>query len=562
MKRRYYGMLLAAVVAAGAMGATTQAAELTDTESATEFTETANVTDNVNTANSTEDSVQVQSDELEVPLVLNQTYTRSFSQVGQKYYFTFTPEETGYYYVDLNFPENMNVHVLDDYSSDALYLAEKLNNTESYTFCLELQDSVDGQVQGTGTVTFRKAPDIKNVTLQKASARDIFYHADFETISPEGAKLTVEYENGTKTYSFDWNNGTGTAFSIVDDYKYAFNVVYLDANGNDVLEIVNNPGMAGANGNYQARVSLKTLSVDNNSGENERVTGSGYPITIRDLSLTSSNKLDMKKSYPSLKYTDGETAYYWFTPDKSGAYYVSVTGYGADYWQKSCWFRVYEKTANGYQSKGMAIGTLNCKLEKGKQYILTADQYGKSSVFGACFAKADTYVPLEVAQTPYVELSVKADATVPLKVKSSYKVKAIRMPSTDKIASYKSSDTKTATVSRNGTIKGKKVGTAKITVTLKSGYSMSFNVKVQKKAIAVKKLKVNKKSVTLKKKKSFTIKTELQPVTASAKIKFTSSNKKVATVNAKGVVKAKKAGTAKITVKAGKKKAVVTVKVK
>lgn len=38
MKRRYYGMLLAAVVAAGAMGATTQAAELTDTESATEFT--------------------------------------------------------------------------------------------------------------------------------------------------------------------------------------------------------------------------------------------------------------------------------------------------------------------------------------------------------------------------------------------------------------------------------------------------------------------------------------------------------------------------------------------
>lgn len=88
----------------------------------------------------------------------------------------------------------MNIHVLDDYSSDALYFAEKLNNTESYTFCLELQDSVDGQVQGTGTITFRKAPDIKNVTLQKANARDVFYNADFETISPDGAKLTVEYE--------------------------------------------------------------------------------------------------------------------------------------------------------------------------------------------------------------------------------------------------------------------------------------------------------------------------------------------------------------------------------
>ena len=145
MKKKYYGILLAAVIAAGTIGVTAQAAELADTE---KLTETANVTDDVNTANSTDASVQAQSDELEVPLVLNQTYTRSFSQVGQKYYFTFTPEETGYYYVDLNFPENMNIHVLDDYSSDALYFAEKLNNTESYTFCLELQDSVDGQVQG------------------------------------------------------------------------------------------------------------------------------------------------------------------------------------------------------------------------------------------------------------------------------------------------------------------------------------------------------------------------------------------------------------------------------
>ena len=112
MKKKYYGILLAAVIAAGTIGVTAQAAELADTE---KLTETANVTDDVNTANSTDASVQAQSDELEVPLVLNQTYTRSFSQVGQKYYFTFTPEETGYYYVDLNFPENMNIHVLDDY---------------------------------------------------------------------------------------------------------------------------------------------------------------------------------------------------------------------------------------------------------------------------------------------------------------------------------------------------------------------------------------------------------------------------------------------------------------
>ena len=70
MKKKYYGILLAAVIAAGTIGVTAQAAELADTE---KLTETANVTDDVNTANSTDASVQAQSDELEVPLVLNHT---------------------------------------------------------------------------------------------------------------------------------------------------------------------------------------------------------------------------------------------------------------------------------------------------------------------------------------------------------------------------------------------------------------------------------------------------------------------------------------------------------
>ena len=42
---------------------------------------------------------------------------------------------------------------------------------------------------------------------------------------------------------------------------------------------------------------------------------------------------------------------------------------------------------------------------------------------------------------------------------------------------------------------------------------------------------------------------------------YTSSNKKVATVTSRGVITAKKSGTAKITVKSGKKKAVLTVTV-
>ena len=51
-------------------------------------------------------------------------------------------------------------------------------------------------------------------------------------------------------------------------------------------------------------------------------------------------------------------------------------------------------------------------------------------------------------------------------------------------------------------------------------------------------------SKTLKKGKSFTIKPKLTPSGAEAKITYRSSNKKIATVNAKGKVTAKKKGTA------------------
>ena len=69
-------------------------------------------------------------------------------------------------------------------------------------------------------------------------------------------------------------------------------------------------------------------------------------------------------------------------------------------------------------------------------------------------------------------------------------------------------------------------------------------------------------SKILKKGKSFTIKPKLTPSGAEAKITYSSSNKKIAIVNAKGKVTAKKKGTATITVKAGNviRTCVVTVK--
>lgn len=81
--------------------------------------------------------------------------------------------------------------------------------------------------------------------------------------------------------------------------------------------------------------------------------------------------------------------------------------------------------------------------------------------------------------------------------------------------------------------------------------------------VAVKSIKLNKTKVTLSKGKKVKLKATVAPSNATDKnVTFTSSNIKVATVNAKGVVTAKKAGKATITAKAGTKKATCKIVVK
>ena len=99
-------------------------------------------------------------------------------------------------------------------------------------------------------------------------------------------------------------------------------------------------------------------------------------------------------------------------------------------------------------------------------------------------------------------------------------------------------------------------------VTLKSGKKATVTVKVQTSKVATSKITGLKSKVTVKKGKTLTLKPVLSPITSKDKITYKTSNKSVATVSSKGVITGKKKGTAKITVKAGKKSYVVTVTVK
>lgn len=119
---------------------------------------------------------------------------------------------------------------------------------------------------------------------------------------------------------------------------------------------------------------------------------------------------------------------------------------------------------------------------------------------------------------------------------------------------YKSSNTKIATVnSKTGTVKGIKAGTVTITATsgkLKATYKLTVKNPT---------FTLTKSSATIAKGKTTTIRSKATPVST---VTYTSSNKKVATVTGKGVVKGISKGKATITVKCNgiTKKFVVTVK--
>ena len=83
---------------------------------------------------------------------------------------------------------------------------------------------------------------------------------------------------------------------------------------------------------------------------------------------------------------------------------------------------------------------------------------------------------------------------------------------------------------------------------------------MQSAAVKTTKIKAEKK-LTLKAKEKADLKPVITPVTSQDKVNYKSSNTKVATVNAKGVVTAKKPGKAKITIQSGGKKATCAVAV-
>lgn len=117
---------------------------------------------------------------------------------------------------------------------------------------------------------------------------------------------------------------------------------------------------------------------------------------------------------------------------------------------------------------------------------------------------------------------------------------------------------KVSDVKKDGTLKltaKNKTGTAVLTFTTESGASIKTKVVVRKGIVKTSSVTGIPKTLTLKKGTSKKLKPVLLPVTSQEEISYMSSNKSVATVSSSGKIKARKKGTAVITVKSGTKTA-------
>ena len=180
--------------------------------------------------------------------------------------------------------------------------------------------------------------------------------------------------------------------------------------------------------------------------------------------------------------------------------------------------------------------------------VVTGVRGGKVKITAKTASGAAETCVVTVIQTP---VSVKLSAgKLSLYEGASKRIKAVVLPKNANNLSvrWSSSNTKVATVDKNGNIKALSAGTAVITVkTVEGAKRAKCTVTVLKRVGSV---KLDMSSCSIRIGKTAELEATVLPANASNKaVKWESSNPAVASVNEKGVVTAVSGGTATITVK-------------
>lgn len=190
-------------------------------------------------------------------------------------------------------------------------------------------------------------------------------------------------------------------------------------------------------------------------------------------------------------------------------------------------------------------------LEPDQEYVLVFDEKmsGKVSTGKATPLGCDILFYFGTEPTKISEIMLNHSSAT-LRLGETTQLTATISPSdaANKEISWTSSDSSVATVDENGKVTAKSVGTATITAAAEDGSGVTASCKITVEPTKVSGIKLNKTTSALKIGEKVQLSAAASPADATSKaVSWTSSNSKVAAVDADGTVTAKSAGDATIT---------------
>lgn len=186
----------------------------------------------------------------------------------------------------------------------------------------------------------------------------------------------------------------------------------------------------------------------------------------------------------------------------------------------------------------------------GNSVVVTAKNPGTASVICTSADGGNITAECKVTVKTHVSSVTLNKTTATIYTRKTAKLNATVLPKTadNRKVTWKSSNTKVATVNSNGLVTGVGAGTAVISCIAEDNKLTAKCTVTVKKPVDVIMIDTNVSSKKLEKGSAYQLKTEFTPENATFKdVEWRSDNKKVATVSSKGLVKALKPGTAYIT---------------
>lgn len=229
---------------------------------------------------------------------------------------------------------------------------------------------------------------------------------------------------------------------------------------------------------------------------------------------------------------------------------LALTRYGKDVKEKLTATVTPDETTNKnvkWASSNNKVATVDSNgyvTAKGKGTVrITATTTDGSNLSATCTVTVKQMVTMIVNTMNINRGSKNVNRKLPVMVGNN---------ATNKTLNYRSGNSKVVSVNAKGQITAKKKGTATVSVKTTDGTNIVVYYRVTVKQL-VTSVKLNKKAISLKtkgkaKQKTYTLKATVSKDANNKKVKWTTSNKKVAVVNSKGKVTAKKKGTCYISV--------------